>query len=163
MTVSSDATSGTSAAFGGRAQPGQAMSGFVPVLADCFTPRPHTGSGPLSSLPEGRCVVLTGPPRPRDAALDLSGGTGKTQLAASLARNWLAETPDGLLIWLDAGSRDALLSGYAQAVATAEGRRLAGDGPGRHGVGGQRGADRRALPRRAGRGEPGRGSSSWTA
>ena len=119
MTASSDASSGTSAAFGGRAQPGQAMSGFVPVLADCFTPRPHTGSGPVSSLPEGRCVILTGPARPRDAALDLSGGTGKTQLAASLARTWLAETPDGLLIWLDAGSRDALLSGYAQAVATA--------------------------------------------
>ena len=116
MTVSSDATSGTSAAFGGRAQPDQAMSGFVPVLADCFTPRPHTGSGPVSSLPEGRCVVLTGPARPRDAALDLSGGTGKTQLAAQLARTWLADTPDGALIWLDASSRDALLSGDRKSV-----------------------------------------------
>ena len=121
MTVSSDATSGTSAASGGRARPagGEAMSGFVPALADCFTPRPQTGPGPLSALPEGRCLVLTGPARPRDAAIDLSGGTGKTQLAAHLARTWLAETPDGPLIWLDAGSRDALLSGYAQAVATA--------------------------------------------
>jgi tetratricopeptide (TPR) repeat protein len=124
MTVSSDATSGMSAAFGGPGpggadQPGQAMSGLVPVLADCFTPRPHTGPGPLSELPEGRCLVLTGPPRLRDAALDRSGGTGKTQLAANLARTWLAETPDGLLIWLDAGSRDALLSGYAQAVVAA--------------------------------------------
>jgi tetratricopeptide (TPR) repeat protein len=116
MTVSSDATSGTSAAYGGL---GQAMSGFVPALADCFTQRPHTGSGPLSSLPEGRCVVLAGPARPRDAVIELSGGTGKTQLAASLARTWLTGTPDGLLIWLDAGSRDALLSGYAQAVAAA--------------------------------------------
>src|SRR5882672_7749611 len=119
MTVSSDATGGTSPAFGGPGQSSQAMSGFVPALADCFTPRPHTGSGPLSALPEGRCVVLTGPARPRDAGLDLSGGTGKTQLAASLARTWLTDTPDGLLIWLDAGSRDALLSGYAQAVAAA--------------------------------------------
>src|ERR1700744_5887870 len=116
MTVSSDATSGASAAFGG---PAPAMSGFVPELADCFTPRPHTGSGPLTSLPEGRYVVLTGPARPRDASVDLSGGTGKKQLAASLARTWLPATPDGLLIWLDAGSRDALLSGYAQAVAAA--------------------------------------------
>ena len=124
MTVSS-ATSGTSAArggsgLGGASQLSEAMSGFAPALADCFTSRPHTGPGPLSELPEGRCLVLTGPERPRDAAIDLSGGTGKTQLAAQLARTWLADTPDGALIWLDASSRDALLSGYAQAVATAK-------------------------------------------
>jgi tetratricopeptide (TPR) repeat protein len=122
MTVSSGATSGTSAASGGHglagsAQAGQAVSGFVPELADCFTPRPHTGPGPLSTLPEGRCLVLTGPPRARDTVPDLSGGTGKTQLAANLARTWLAETPGGMLVWLNAGSRDALLGGYAQAVA----------------------------------------------
>jgi tetratricopeptide (TPR) repeat protein len=119
MTVSSDATSGTSASSGGQGQPSQAMSGLVPVLADCFTPRPHTGPGPLSELPEGRCLVLTGPPRLRDDVPDLSGGTGRTQLAANLARTWLAETPGGLLIWLEARSRDALLSGYAQAVTAA--------------------------------------------
>jgi len=104
-------------------QASQAMSGLVPALADCFTPRPHTGPGPVAprALPEGRCLVLTGPPRPRDAAFDLPGGTGKTQLAVHLARAWLTETPDAPLIWLDAGSRDALLSGYAQAVAAARG------------------------------------------
>lgn len=117
MTVSSDVTSGTSAASGGQGPAGPAVSGFVPELADCFTPRPHTGPGLLSTLPEGRCLVLTGPPRARDAVPDLSGGTGKTQLAANLARTWLAETPGGLLVWLNAGSRDALLCGYAQAVA----------------------------------------------
>src|ERR1700743_1263747 len=116
MTVSSDATSGASAAFGG---PAPAMSGVVPEVADCFTPRPHTGSGPLTSLPEGRYVVLTGPARPRDASVDLSGGTGKTQLAASLARTWLTDTPDGLLIWLGAGRRAAVPSGSAQPVAAA--------------------------------------------
>lgn len=122
MTVSSDATSGTSAASGGQGpagagQAGPAVSGFVPELADCFTPRPHTGPGPLSTLPEGRCLVLTGPPRARDSVPDLSGGTGKTQLAANLARTWLADTPGGVLVWLNAGSRDTLLDGYAQAVA----------------------------------------------
>src|ERR1700741_4876998 len=121
MTVSSDATSGTSAARGGSdlsgaGQLSEAMSGFVPELADCFTPRPHTGPGPLSTLPEGRCLVLTGPPRARDAVPNLSGGTGKTQLAAQLARTWLAETPDGLLVWLEAGRRDSLLLRYAQGV-----------------------------------------------
>ena len=124
MTVSSDATSGMLAAsggpgLGGAGQPNQAVSGFVPAPADCFTPRPQTGTGSLSALPEGRCLVFTGPPRPRDASLYLPGGTGKTQLAAHLARTWLAETPDALLIWLDAGSRDALLSGYAQAALAA--------------------------------------------
>jgi tetratricopeptide (TPR) repeat protein len=107
-----------SSAFGAR-HLSPNVSGFVPAPADCFTPRPQTGSGSLSALPEGRCLVLTGPPRPRDAAIYLPGGTGKTQFAAHLARTWLTETPDGRLIWLDAGSRDALLSGYAQAVSAA--------------------------------------------
>ena len=120
MTVNSDATSGKSAASGSQgAPPSPSVSGLVPELADCFTPRPHTGPGALSPLPEGQCLVLTAPPRPRDAVPDLSGGTGKTQLAANLARNWLAETPDGLLIWLNAGQPGRALSGYAQAVATA--------------------------------------------
>ena len=130
MTVSSDATSGMSAASGGQDlagadQSGQASSGLIPAPADCFTPRPQTAPGPLAALPEGRCLVLTGPSRPRDNAADLAGGTGKTQLAAHLARTWRTENPSGPLIWLDAGSRDALLSGYAQAVAAAR----AGDWP----------------------------------
>ena len=65
MTVSSDATGGTSPAFGGPGQSSQAMSGFVPALADCFTPRPHTGSGPLSALPELAPKILGGATRGR--------------------------------------------------------------------------------------------------
>jgi tetratricopeptide (TPR) repeat protein len=136
VTVSSDATSGTSAASAGHGpggagqpsqpgQPGQAISGLIPAPADCFTPRPQTAPGPLSALPEGRCLVFTGPPRHREGAADLAGGTGKTQLAAHLARTWRTENPGAPLIWLDAGSQDALLSGYAQAVAAAR----AGDWP----------------------------------
>jgi len=130
VTVNSDATSGKSAAFGDQGparagQPGRAISGLIPASADCFTPRPHTGPGALSGLPEGRCLVLTGPSRPGETVGDLAGGTGKTQLAAQQARTWLAETPGGTLIWLDAGSRDALLSGYGQAAAAAR----AGDWP----------------------------------
>src|SRR3984957_18456553 len=109
----------------GAGQSGEATSGLIPAPADCFTPRPQTAPGPLSALPEGRYLVLTGPSRPRDNVADLAGGTGKTQLAAHLARTWRMETPSGPLIWLDAGSRDALLSGYAQAVAAAR----AGDWP----------------------------------
>jgi tetratricopeptide (TPR) repeat protein len=54
---------------------------------------------------------------PRGPVRELPGGTGKTQLAAHLARAWLAENPEGLLVWLNAASRDSLLSGYAQAAA----------------------------------------------
>ena len=50
---------------------------------------------------------------------DWPGGTGKMQLAADLARTWQAENPGAPLIWLAAASRDALLSGYAQAVVAA--------------------------------------------
>ncbi|HET6191476.1 MAG TPA: hypothetical protein VFE59_31275, partial [Trebonia sp.] len=78
MTVSSDATSGMSAASGGQGpggagQSGQSVSGLIPAPADCFTPRPQTGSGPLSAFPEGRCLVLTGPPRHRDDPAGLAG------------------------------------------------------------------------------------------
>jgi len=123
VTVSSDAASGTPAAVGdqgaGGDRPNGTMAGLIPAPADCFTPRPDTGPGSLSVLPEGRSLVLAGPPRSRDAAAEPAGGTGKTQLAAYLARTWRAENPGGPLIWLDAGSRDALLSCYAQAAAAA--------------------------------------------
>jgi tetratricopeptide (TPR) repeat protein len=93
------------------------IGGVVPAPADCFTPRPQTGPGPLDALPPGRWLVLAAPPRPPKPAYDWPGGTGRTQLAAHLARTWYQEHPDGLLIWLTAGSRDALLSGYVQAAA----------------------------------------------
>ena len=103
MTVSSDATSGMSAAAGdqGPGGGGQGSSGLIPAQADCFTPRPQTGPGPLSAVPEGRCLVLTGPSRSRNDGIGPAHGTGKTQLAAHLARTWQAENPGGPLIWLD--------------------------------------------------------------
>jgi hypothetical protein len=42
------------------------------------------------------------------------GGVGKTQLAAAYART---RTDVDLLVWVTAGSRDAILTGYAQAAA----------------------------------------------
>jgi tetratricopeptide (TPR) repeat protein len=113
-----------SAGADGPSQMSQAISGLVPAPADCLTPRPHTGPGPLAALPEGRCLVLTGAAS-RDPAHGLPGGTGKTQLAAHLARTWLKEIPGGLLIWLDAGSRDSLLSSYALAATASTGTWLA--------------------------------------
>jgi tetratricopeptide (TPR) repeat protein len=92
------------------------VSGLVPPPADSFVLRPHTGPGPLSELPPASGLLLTAMPL-RDPLREMAGGTGKTQLAAHLARAWLAENPEGLLVWLNAASRDSLLSGYVLAAA----------------------------------------------
>lgn len=100
---------------------GPVMSGAVPALADCFTPRPQTGPGPLDASPPGGWLVLTAPSgsaKPTDGWPD---GTGKTQLAAHLARTWGQGRESGLLIWLTATSRDSMLSGYARAAGRVEG------------------------------------------
>jgi len=109
-------------------------SGAVPALADCFTPRPQSGPGSLDSLAPGQWLALiTAPGSPggvgdpgdpgdpggplRAAQVrDWPGGTGKTQLAVHLARTWRKESPDGVLVWLAAGTRDSALSGYRQAT-----------------------------------------------
>ena len=58
-----------------------------------------------------------GAPAARTAQVrDWPGGTGKTQLAVHLAQTWRKETPDGVLVWLAAASRDSALSGYRQAA-----------------------------------------------
>ncbi|HMG62945.1 MAG TPA: ATP-binding protein, partial [Streptosporangiaceae bacterium] len=85
-------------------------SGTIPLVAGGFTHRPETGPGPWDALRPGATVVL-GPADPGDPA-----GTGKTHLAAAFAeRLWAAGQLD-LLAWLDAGSRDAIVSGYARAL-----------------------------------------------
>jgi tetratricopeptide (TPR) repeat protein len=100
-------------------------SGAVPALADCFTPRPHSGPGSLDSLAPGQWLALTTAPGSpagtgglaRAAQVrDWPGGTGKTQLAVHLALTWRKESPDGVLVWLAAASRDLALSGYRQAT-----------------------------------------------
>jgi len=106
-------------------------SGAIPALADCFTPRPQSGPGSLDSLAPGQWLALTtapggtgpggpgglGPTAARTAQVrDWPGGTGKTQLAVHLAQTWRKETPDGVLVWLAAASRDSALSGYRQAA-----------------------------------------------
>jgi tetratricopeptide (TPR) repeat protein len=92
----------------------------MPAPADCFVPRPHTGPGQLAAAPPGKqCLVLTDAPA-RDTRQGLPGATGKTQLAAHLARTWLEENQDGVLVWLDAARRDSLLSGYVRAAQTVQ-------------------------------------------
>ncbi len=92
------------------------LSGTVPPLADGYTPRPETGLGSWEGLHPGITVIL-GPDRVPGTPDGHRGGTGKTQLAAAFAgRLWAAGELD-LLVWLDAGSRDSIVAGYARALA----------------------------------------------
>jgi len=86
-------------------------SGTVPFTGRGFTQRPETGQGPWDALHPGSTVIIS----PADPAGP--GGTGKTRLAAAFAaRMWAADQLD-LLVWVAAGSRDSIVTGYAQALA----------------------------------------------
>ena len=113
---------------GHAAAPGAPVtSGAAPALADCFTPRPQSGPGSLDSLAPGQWLALTTAPGGTGAAAraaqvrDWPGGTGKTQLAVHLAQTWRKESPDGVLVWLAAASRDSALSGYRRAALARSG------------------------------------------
>ncbi len=92
------------------------LSGTVPFLAEGFTRRPETGEGLSDSVRPGVTVVLGADGDHREPAA-YRGGTGKTQLAAALAnRLWAAAELD-LLAWVNATSRDHIVTGYARALA----------------------------------------------
>src|SRR5260221_2131960 len=103
-----------------RPEPWPVRFGTVPRLAAYFSPRPETGFDISIRPAPGETAVLV----PRTQAggagehpLTGMGGTGKTQLAAALARFlWAAGAVD-LLAWVHAASRDSLITGYAQAGA----------------------------------------------
>lgn len=91
------------------------LSGRVPALAEGYTRRTESGQELSDALPPGVTVVLGpyGGPRP---SARCRGGTGKTQLAVAFARGMWARGQLDLLVWLDAGSRDRLVAGYARTV-----------------------------------------------
>ncbi len=97
-------------------------SGTVPPLADCFSPRPETGFNAAGVLAPGVTAVLTQPAHADETGrypLAGLGGTGKTQLAAALAHSVWGSGEVDLLAWVPACSRDAVVTGYAQALADA--------------------------------------------
>lgn len=82
--------------------------GAVPRLAVQRQPRPADDLLAAAVAVGGTAVVCQ--------VLAGMGGVGKTQLAAGLAeRLWQAKAVD-LLVWVSAGSRDGVLSVYAQTV-----------------------------------------------
>ncbi len=90
-------------------------SGDVPPLAEAFSTRPETGGGHLMDMPPGQTAVLTPPDWAMSQPLAGMGGTGKTQLAVASARSLWRSGEAELLVWVPASSRDAILTGYAQA------------------------------------------------
>lgn len=92
------------------------LSGTIPFAGESYVARPETGQGPWDGLHQGLTVIL-GPAGDPGAAVRGRDGTGKTQLAAAFAvKLWAAGALD-LLVWVDAGSRDSIVTGYARALA----------------------------------------------
>ncbi len=93
------------------------LSGIIPPLADFFHQRPETGLDLRAGLYPGDTVVLThGEETP--AAPVVQGGTGKTQLAVAFTHAlWGARAVDAL-VWVTATSREAIVTGFAQAART---------------------------------------------
>jgi len=92
------------------------QSGEIPPLAEAFSPRPETGSGELTGLEPGQTGVLAPPDRDAGEPVSALGGTGKTQLALASARSLWRSGEAQLLAWVPASSRDAILTGYVQAL-----------------------------------------------
>jgi hypothetical protein len=80
--------------------------GPIPLQAGCYQERDEARL--LSdAVAEGGTAVVT-------QVLSGLGGVGKTQLAAAYARS---RSDVDLLVWVTAGSRDAIFTGYAQAAS----------------------------------------------
>jgi tetratricopeptide (TPR) repeat protein len=90
------------------------LSGDVPPIADPYFPRPETGPDLVASLPPGLVVVLT----PAEPAPGAQGGTGKTQLAVEYAHAMWSGGQAEVLVWVTASSREAIITGLAQAAAS---------------------------------------------
>ncbi len=93
------------------------LSGIIPPLADPFHQRPETGLDLRAGLYPGDTVVLTHGEN-TDAAPAAQGGTGKTQLAAAFTHALWAARAVYALAWVPATSREAIITGFAQAAVT---------------------------------------------
>jgi hypothetical protein len=93
------------------------LSGIIPPLADPFHQRPETGLDLRAGLYPGDTVVLTHGEETA-AAPAAQGGTGKTQLVVAFTHAlWAARAVD-VLVWVSATSREAIITGFAQAAMT---------------------------------------------
>jgi tetratricopeptide (TPR) repeat protein len=89
------------------------LTGSVPPLAPFYHARQETGFGLAGGLRAGETILLV-------PATGGTGGTGKTQLALGFAHTMWSERAVDLLAWVPAGSRGAIVAGYARAAADLE-------------------------------------------
>ena len=102
-------------------------SGAVPPLADGYLSRLETAADLAAALVPGATIVL-GPGRaPAGGSGDWLASSGKTQVAAGLAESLWQSGKLDLLVWVDATSRAAVLSGYLAAAVAASSTDPAGD------------------------------------
>ena len=99
--------------------PGVLLSGIVPPLADAYFPRELTGPGPGSTPRLGETVVLVHGGE-TEVTLAAQGGTGKTQLAVEFAHAMWNNRTAEVLVWVNAASRDSVVTGFAQAANVAD-------------------------------------------
>jgi tetratricopeptide (TPR) repeat protein len=97
------------------------LSGQIPPVAVSYLARQETGLT-SAALPAGTTTALVSA---RATARELGGlgGTGKTSLACALAREHYDNQAAHLVLWVAATGRDAVITGYAQAL------RDLGEGP----------------------------------
>jgi tetratricopeptide (TPR) repeat protein len=96
------------------------LSGQIPPVAASYVARQETGLS-LASLTTQTTLLV--PAKDTARSLDGLGGTGKTSLAAALATECHGTQTAQLVVWVTATGRDAVLTGYAQAL------RDLGEGP----------------------------------
>src|SRR3989440_6285872 len=95
---------------------GVLLSGTVPPLADAYHPREQSGPGLAGSLRTGEIAVLIHGEETGQA----QGGTGKTQLAVEFTHAMWNTRAVEILIWVNAASRESVITGFAQAANTVD-------------------------------------------
>jgi hypothetical protein len=94
--------------------------GVVPPRAAAFQNR-RVSTLVAQALKGTAAVARASDDTSRTVVLSGLGGVGKTQVAADCAERMWAAGEVELLIWLTAGSREAIVSGYARAAAALTG------------------------------------------
>lgn len=90
------------------------LSGQIPPVVATYVARQETGLS-LASLAAETTTLLV-PAKDTARSLDGLGGTGKTSLAAALANECYEIRAAHLVLWITATGRDAVITGYAQAL-----------------------------------------------
>ncbi|MEV6825625.1 tetratricopeptide repeat protein [Amycolatopsis sp. NPDC051102] len=91
-------------------------AGVAPQRAAAFQNRPGASRLLVRALGRGDTAVLTGQPRVHTGVVSGLGGIGKTQIALDYAEQLWASGEVGLWVWVTAGSREAIVSSYAQVA-----------------------------------------------